>query len=121
VLARFVAGHALRLVGVAGPALDAPHDRLDGDERRISLGDDGMLPFAPIRPLEDKLVLRGIDGITIVIPSEARDDAQCLRRRFDLLVGGDDGDAALDAALSDRRKEIQLEKALGGERAGNGE
>ena len=40
---------------------------------------------------------------------------------FALKVRRDHRDATLDAALSNRRKEIELEEALGGERGGDGE
>ena len=73
----FVARHALRLVGVAGAALDAADDRLDGDEWRVRLGDDRVLPFVPIEPLQHELVLRGVDSVatrTLLVILRKRSD-----------------------------------------------
>ena len=73
----FVAGHALWLVGVAGAALDTAHDHLDGDEWRVGLGDDRVLPFAAVGAFEGKLVLRSVDRVatrTVVVILRERAD-----------------------------------------------
>ena len=93
-----VAFHARRIVDVAGAPLDSSYNHVHGHQRRIGLSDDARLPFSAIRPLQH-----------LTIPRCVHDDTGRVR----LSALDDHGDAALDPALSDRLKEVDLRDALG--------
>ena len=66
-LARFLAGHAIDFVGVAGPALHAAHDRADCHERRIGLGYDARFPFPTLGTFDRVTVARRVHCVSLAL------------------------------------------------------